>query len=169
MYLKSLTICGNHGVIREIEFHAGLNLIVDKTHTDGGNTLTGNNVGKTTVLRLIDFCLGDDANALYRDTENKSEVNQEVKDFLTNERVQVTLVMVDNLVVPGREVVIKRNFLQRKERVYEVNGDGVGSKKEEINDALLRLVFPTVSVKNLHSARLSRITSDMRKTASPTH
>ena len=146
MYLKSLTITGNNGVIREIEFHAGLNLIVDKTHTKGDSTLTGNNVGKTTVLRLIDFCLGGDASALYRDPENKAEVNQEVKDFLISERVIITLVMVDNLAVPGRKVVIERNFLQRKERVFVVNGESVGSKKDEINAVLLKHVFPSVKI-----------------------
>ena len=146
MYLKSLTITGNRGVIREINFHAGLNLIVDKTHTDGDGTQTGNNVGKTTVLRLIDFCLGGEAPSLYRDPENKAEVNQEVKDFLVNYRVMITLVLVDNLVVPGRKVVIKRNFLQRKDRVFEVNGESIGSKKDEINTVLLKHVFPSVQV-----------------------
>lgn len=146
MYLKSLTITGNGGVIREIEFHGGLNLIVDKTHSDDNSTLTGNNVGKTTVLRLIDFCLGGESTALYRDPENKSEVNQEVKEFLTDKRVSIMLVLVDNLAVPGRKVVIERNFLQRKERVYEVNGESVSSKKDEINAVLLKHVFPTVNI-----------------------
>lgn len=146
MYLKSLTITGNRGVIREINFHAGLNLIVDKTHTDGDGTQTGNNVGKTTVLRLIDFCLGGDASSLYRDPENKAEVNQEVKDFLVNEQVMITLLLVDNLAVPGRKVVIERNFLQRKDRVFEVNGESIGSKKDEINTVLLKHVFPSVQV-----------------------
>ena len=146
MYLKSLTISGKNGIIRDIGFHAGLNLIVDKTRTEDGSTQTGNNVGKTTVLRLIDFCLGGDANSLYRDPENKSEVNQEVKDFLTTQRVTITLVMVDNLAEPGKKVVIVRNFLQRKNRVYEVNGYTVGSKKEEINEVLLKHIFPSVNV-----------------------
>lgn len=146
MYLKSLTITGNKGVIREIDFHAGLNLIVDKTHTEGDSTQTGNNVGKTTVLRLIDFCLGGEASSLYRDPENKAEVNQEVKDFLINERVIVTLVLVDNLTVPGRKIVIERNFLQRKDRVFDVNGESVGSKKDEINGVLLKHIFPSVKI-----------------------
>lgn len=146
MYLKSLTISGNRGVIREINFHAGLNLIVDKTHTEGDGTQTGNNVGKTTVLRLIDFCLGGDSSTLYRDPENKAQVNQEVKDFLVNERVIISLVLVDNLAVPGRKVVIERNFLRRKERVFVVNGESIGSKKEEINTVLLKHVFPSVQI-----------------------
>ena len=44
-------------VIRDIRFHKGLNLIVDETSSED-QLQTGNSVGKTTVLRLIDFCLG---------------------------------------------------------------------------------------------------------------
>ena len=146
MYIKSLIISGEHGEIRHMDFHKGLNLIVDKTSRSEGETHTGNNVGKTTVLRLIDFCLGGDATALYQDPENKSEVNQDVKDFLNKEQVNITLILVDNLDVPGRKVVIERNFLQRKARVYEVNGESLGSKKEDINATLLKYVFPTVKI-----------------------
>jgi len=60
MFLKSLQISNTRGVIRNIPFHSGLNLIVDETPIDGGEA-TGNNVGKTTVLVLIDFCLGASA------------------------------------------------------------------------------------------------------------
>lgn len=146
MYIKSLIISGEYGEIRHMDFHKGLNLIVDKTSRLDAETHTGNNVGKTTVLRLIDFCLGGDASALYQDPENKSEVNQEVKDFLISERVNITLILVDNLDVPGRKVVIERNFLQRKARVYEVNGESLGSKKEEVNATLLKYIFPTVKI-----------------------
>jgi uncharacterized protein YydD (DUF2326 family) len=51
MFLKSLLISTPTKVIREIPFHKGLNLIVDETPSC--ETLTGNNVGKTTVLRLL--------------------------------------------------------------------------------------------------------------------
>ena len=59
MFLKSLRIENNGGIIRDIQFNAGLNLIVDETPTEQLQS-TGNNVGKTTVLRLIDVCLGGD-------------------------------------------------------------------------------------------------------------
>ncbi len=58
MFLKSLKItCGDGRAVRDIRFHDGLNLIVDETPPGSGKE-TGNNVGKTTVLKLIDFCLG---------------------------------------------------------------------------------------------------------------
>ena len=70
MFLKSLQISNIYGLIRDIKFHAGLNLIVDETQSDAEDT-TGNNVGKTTVLVLIDFCLGASAKGIYTDPENK--------------------------------------------------------------------------------------------------
>ena len=55
MFIKFLRIFNDNGEIRNIEFHTGLNLIVD--NTPSSSTETGNNVGKRTVLRLIDFFL----------------------------------------------------------------------------------------------------------------
>lgn len=146
MYIKNLFISSEtKGSIRNIEFHRGLNLIVDKT-VQSNETQTGNNVGKTTVLRLIDFCLGCNATSLYQDPENKSEQNLKVKEFLTKEQVTITLILVDNLDTPSHKVVIERNFLQRKNRVYKVNGENVGSKPAELNATLRKYIFPTVSV-----------------------
>lgn len=145
MYIKNLIISSEtKGPIRNIEFHKGLNLIVDKT-VKTYETQTGNNVGKTTVLRLIDFCLGNSASSLYQDPENKSEQNSEVKDFLIANQVLITLVLVDNLDNPSKKVVIERNFLQRKNKVYRINGEDVGSKSE-INATLRKYIFPTVQV-----------------------
>ena len=82
MFLKSLTISNQEGLIRNIVFHSGLNLIVDETpinfltktedsSTNDSEITTGNNVGKKTVLKLINFCLGGDAKDIYTDPENK--------------------------------------------------------------------------------------------------
>ena len=50
MFLKSLRIEKTGGLIRHIKFKNGLNLIVDESNSQ----ITGNGVGKTTVLKLID-------------------------------------------------------------------------------------------------------------------
>jgi uncharacterized protein YydD (DUF2326 family) len=64
MFLKSLNISGTAGEIRHIKFKKGVNLIVDNSESPKES---GNNVGKTTVLRLIDFCLaGDGKNIFHR-------------------------------------------------------------------------------------------------------
>ena len=73
MFIKRLIISGNSGIIRDISFKEGLNLIIDETPMNDIK-LTGNNVGKTTVLKLIDFCLGAKPQIIYTDTENKNQV-----------------------------------------------------------------------------------------------
>ena len=59
MFIKSLIIVSKDGLIRLIYFHQGLNLIVDENPDN--NTETVNNVDKTTILRLIDICMGEQA------------------------------------------------------------------------------------------------------------
>lgn len=78
MYLKHLIIANRDEEIRRIKFHPGMNLIVDDTKAD--TEMTGNNVGKTTVLRLIDYCLGADAKPIYTATDGSQ--NLKVKTFL---------------------------------------------------------------------------------------
>jgi uncharacterized protein YydD (DUF2326 family) len=71
MFLKKLIIKHADGtIIREIPFSLGLNLVIDETPTENGRE-TGNNVGKTTVLKLIDFCLGASAKGIYVDLHLK--------------------------------------------------------------------------------------------------
>ena len=97
MFLKSLTITRADGtIIRNIRFHTGLNLIVDDTPIISGEE-TGNNVGKTTVLKLVDFCLGANAKGIYTDQENKKHEFKLVKDFLVENRVLVSLILKDDL------------------------------------------------------------------------
>ena len=143
MFLKSLLISTPTKVIREINFHKGLNLIVDETPS--GDTLTGNNVGKTTVLRLIDFCLGKDGSVVYKDPENSREIDPMVKSFLIDRKVIITLTIVDNLENPQREVEISRNFLSsRRENVCQVNGRDI--TKSELESVLGAEIFPQITI-----------------------
>jgi len=80
MRLVSLTIKRANQVLREVAFKDGLNLILDKRAISGKQS--GNNVGKTTVLRLIDFCLGSDGDEIWQDSEFKGSINQDVFDLL---------------------------------------------------------------------------------------
>lgn len=83
MFLKSLIITIGANVVREIEFRKGLNLIVDESTTQ----ITGNSVGKTTVLKLIDFCLGAEAKGIYVDPESKRQEYKMVKDYLIQKKL----------------------------------------------------------------------------------
>ena len=141
MFIKSLTISSGDGnVIRDIKFHNGLNLIIDETPVVSGKE-TGNNVGKTTVLKLINFCLGSSGRAIYSDPENKQHEHKVVKDFLVEEKVLITLILKEDLEVEGsREVKIERNFLGRKNKIQRV--DGKSKTDEEFEEALTNLLFP---------------------------
>ena len=140
MYLSKLTISSPGKVIRDIEFHKGLNLIVDETPEN--TTGTGNNVGKTTVLRLIDYCLGGDVDGIYRNPEDKHESYALVKDFLIGNNVIVTLTLVDDLDTPSKKVVIERDFKTGRSSLIRINGKDV-TKKDFVAE-LESAIFPEV-------------------------
>jgi len=141
MFIKTLKITSRTGTIRELTFHSGLNLIIDETPSDDDKS-TGNNVGKTTVLKLIDFCLGASASIIYSDTENKKEVYDLVKDFLVAEEVLIALTLVEDLLdETSDEVIIERNFLPRKKNIRRINGKPILEK--DFEDELQRLLFPS--------------------------
>lgn len=126
MFLKYLQIENIDGLVRRIDFHQGLNLIVDET--PAGNEETGNNVGKTTVLRLIDFCFGSDGSKIYSATEGTKVVNEEVKNFLINTEVTITLCLTDGFTADARNVTVRRNFLSGKRCVLEIDGQKIDKK-----------------------------------------
>ncbi|WP_404302709.1 DUF2326 domain-containing protein [Alicycliphilus denitrificans] len=111
------------GLIRNITFHAGINFIVDET-PPLEILATGNNVGKTTVLQLIDFCLGASAKGIYTDPENKRNEDLKVKNYLIDKEVLITLTLTSDLESPfAEELVIERNFLPRKKQIRRINGE----------------------------------------------
>ena len=139
--MKSLTITSGDGaIIRDIRFNPGFNLIVDETPVLSGKE-TGNNVGKTTVLKLIDFCLGAKAKGIYSDHENKRNEYKLVKDFLVDNKVLVSLVLKDDLLQEeSQEVFIERNFLTRKNKIQRV--DGNNKTDDEFEETLTNILFP---------------------------
>lgn len=123
MFLKSLKIERDTEVIREIAFHKGLNLIIDETRTSNAQE-SGNNVGKTTVLKLIDFCLGGNGANVYKDSEFRDRSNTELEDFLKDNNVIITLVLKEDLLIASSlETIIRKNFLSRTAKLQEINGD----------------------------------------------
>lgn len=140
MFLKSLTISSGLDIIREIKFRLGINLIVDETPNIQGKE-TGNNVGKTTVLMLIDFCLGANPNHIYTDPENKKDIYKRVKDFLVENNIVVTLVLKEDLEVESSpEIRIERNFLSRSKIIRSFNG--VAKTEDAFEEALTNYFFP---------------------------
>ena len=141
MFIKKLIISTPRKVIRNIEFHKGLNLIVDDTPTIN-TQLTGNNVGKTTVLKLVDFCLGGEANEIYIDFEDKKSEYEEVKKFLIEQEVLITLILTEDLdsVDKSKQIIIERNFLPRSRAIRNINGEPILDK--DFENKLMSLLIP---------------------------
>lgn len=146
MYIKSLTIYSNDKEIRKLEFKLGLNLILNEG--DQKKNKTGNNVGKTTVLKLINYCLGGNEKEIYKSSESDSKENKKIKEFLTNKNVNLKLILYKNLDNPNDEIVIERNFSNK----YIVNGNNVKNKKklEELSQELLPdFIKDKMSIRNI--------------------
>lgn len=141
MFIKKLIISTPRKVIRTIEFHKGLNLIVDDTPTIN-TQLTGNNVGKTTVLKLIDFCLGGEASEIYTDFEDKKSVYEDVKNFLIEQEVLITLILTEDLdsFNKSKQIIIERNFLPRSRAIRNINGEPILEK--DFENKLMSLLIP---------------------------
>src|SRR3989338_1904412 len=140
MFLKSLTISSGERIIRKIIFKKGINLIVDET-PEANDKATGNNVGKTTILKLIDFCLGAESKIVYIDPESKRDTYALVRDFLINNEVLITLILKENLeAANSSEIVIERNFLSRKKKILKINHENL--TKDEFEAKLLQLIIP---------------------------
>nr|HCI8814440.1 DUF2326 domain-containing protein [Klebsiella variicola] len=106
MFLKELVVTSPYlGEIRRISFHKGVNLILDKSTTDLSGT--GNSVGKTTVLRSLDFCMGAKQESFYTDPEFKT-TNVLIKDFLIDNEVEFKLTLT---LSKNDELTIKRKVL----------------------------------------------------------
>ena len=143
MFLEELKIENTLGVIRSIKFSKGLNLIVDET-IENNKKSTGNNVGKTTVLRLVDFCLGSSGKNIYQDSEFKEQENSTIKDFLFNEKVIITLTLVDDLDFPKQPIIIIKNFLKYGKKIQQINGENINNDKQF--DLKLKELFFETSV-----------------------
>ena len=129
MFLKQVIIQNKSSIIRDILFHKGINLIVDETPVGSSQQATGNNVGKTTVLRLVDYCFGADGKNIYQDTEFGKQPNTTIENFLKNNEIIITVVLVDNFDSPKEEVVIRKNFLARNKKLQEINGENITDNK----------------------------------------
>jgi len=138
MFIKYLKITKGLSVIRNIKFRKGINLIVDKSE----GKITGNSVGKTTVLKLIDFCFGANKKIIWEDPENKKQDYALVKDYLIENAVLITLCLTENIDDENaQKIIIERNFISRgKEVVRKINGASYSD--EEFEQKLKEIFYP---------------------------
>ncbi|RNE76041.1 DUF2326 domain-containing protein [Vibrio cholerae] len=128
MLLVSLKIMNNDEVIRDLVFNQGLNIITNK-----GNN--GNQVGKSTVLRVIKFCLGSSGEKLWKDPDSGT-TNEKVKKALTSGEIKFFLT-----VRKGESIfVIERFFSESNRRILrlgKINGvsyNSVSKFKDRIEE-----------------------------------
>ncbi|MDF3026925.1 MAG: hypothetical protein K0S23_1232 [Fluviicola sp.] len=99
-----------------------MNFIVDNTPVNDVKQ-SGNSVGKTTVLRLIDYCLGSNGDSIWKDSEYKTKENTEVKVFLEENNVEVELEIVDSLDEAKKITLLRRNFLNGRDKKIWINSE----------------------------------------------
>lgn len=123
-------------VIRDIEFNlSGLNLIVDNTKEVSEDS--GNNVGKSTAIKIIDLCLGGKSTrSIYYDDDTKSE-NSVIKEFISKNKVEAELVLVKDK-NEDRQFSIVRQLYPRGKKI--INGK-VCDNKEEYESILKEEIF----------------------------
>ncbi len=96
MFLKKLTISDDSGKIyREVFFKKGMNIILGRVSDEITSTgiASTNSLGKTTLLRAIDFCFGGKETSFYQDNENKNIFNAVVKDFFETKQPKFQLTL----------------------------------------------------------------------------
>ncbi|ASS96635.1 DUF2326 domain-containing protein [Peribacillus simplex] len=114
----------NKEIIRDIEFKKnGLNLIVDNT-TDIKED-SGNSVGKSTVIHIIDICLNSSSlTKLYKSRDAQGE-NVHLKKLLVENKVQATLKLINN----GKIYSFTRSLYSKGPRYF--NNEKVNAKEYE--------------------------------------
>jgi len=141
MFLRSLSIKKERKLIRKIDFHKGLNLIVDQTKSENRQE-SGNNVGKTTVLRLVDYCLGGNKKKIYKDPEFKDKSNTVVEKFLKDNNIIVEIYLASDFSNdPSKEVTVRKNFLKRSDAIRQINGEDILNK--DFTSTLKSKIFNT--------------------------
>ena len=140
MFLKKFTLTSESGrLIREVTFKKGMNIILGECGE--GNGQSSNSLGKTTLIRCLDFCLGGkDATAIYTDSEFKKE-NSTVVGFLKKEKPTFKLTL-SNRFDSTDEIIIERHLdltAARNRITNYINGEKC--TKNEFDLKLKELLF----------------------------
>jgi uncharacterized protein YydD (DUF2326 family) len=144
MFLKSLIIQNGNEIIRKINFHKGVNFIVDET-PESQTQKSGNNVGKTTVLRLVDYCFGKNGYNIYRDTEFNKHPNTEIEKFLKNNNIIISVILTENIDNENsNEICIRRNFLTNNKKIQKINEETI-IKDKDFESRLKELIFTSTT------------------------
>ncbi|AKD39220.1 hypothetical protein I926_09550 [Pasteurella multocida subsp. multocida OH4807] len=143
MRLKSFKVIKENGeLVREITFHNGLNLIVGLPSNSKSSSTNG--LGKTTLLRCIDFCLAGEIKQLYEDQESKNR-NEQVYQFLFKNNPSFILTVEDK---NNSVTTIKRSIdlSKKKDTITNIINEEIYSL-EKFKDKLNLLFFRNINNK----------------------
>lgn len=136
MYISNMRIYEKYPtkkIIRDIPFKMGLNLIVDNSDT------SGNNVGKTTALKLIDICLGaKNKKYIYVDSETNNE-NLTLKNYIEDYKVSCELTLTLSLNEITTTSTVEVELFSKGKRYF----DGEHMKEQDYLKALNKVIFYT--------------------------
>lgn len=134
-YLKIIKSIPDKEVIRMIPFKQGLNLIIDDSNNVDDH---GNNVGKTTVLKIIDICFGSkNRKQIWLDSDTNS-INHTLKNFIHDYKVYAELNFIAS---DSKSYTLKVDLFERGKRYINGVSFNFDNYKEELN----KIVFHTES------------------------
>lgn len=132
MLLKKLSIIKTfpkEDIIRDIKFNPkGLSLIIDKDVKDINSS--GNNIGKTTAIKIIDLCLGaNNVKSIYYDDDTGSE-NEDVRNFLEEKKVKAELIFS----VGEEEHIVSRELFKNGKVLFDSEKLNLTQLKEKLKE-----------------------------------
>lgn len=137
----------NKEIIREITFKKGLNLIID--NTPNKKTTTGNNVGKSTTIKIINLCLGaKSVKEIYTDNDTKSE-NTNIKNFLQRNKIQAKLIVLDSKI--NKRYILKRDLFTKGHRYFNDEALSENDFNKKLNQIFFHIKTNVPSFRQLIS------------------
>ncbi|WP_186008730.1 hypothetical protein [Planococcus maritimus] len=123
-------------IIREVNFKMGLNIIVDESSSRNEK---GNNVGKTTFLKLIDICLGaKDKKYIWTDNDTGSETTK-LKNYISDKKVFAELKVTTSA---KKQITLRVELFDRGKRYIDGQVYPLTSYHEKLNEIFFDISSP---------------------------
>lgn len=162
MQLEKLEVFRDEILIREIKFKDGINIITNSEED-------GNQIGKSTALRVINFCLGSDGKSIWHDPESRTK-NEAIEEIVTSGRVLFSLHMRRN----KDKYIIKRRIskVEQKTRTVLKIYSSINSDEFTSNNKFKESLAPILGLSTsnpTYSSIKNRFVRLDKKTASNTY
>lgn len=125
MYLEKLVIASKIEIIRTLYFKKGLNIITGELEEKEAN-----NIGKTTVLRIIDFCLGAKSAKSIWGSNNGRSTNKELEKYIKNNKVYAKLTLKND----DKKYELKVDLFERGKKYIDGKSYTAKEYVQRLND-----------------------------------